>query len=158
MDIQPVIDAPGKGRIFYQGGVYNATWNRSSQISYRLVFEIDDNGFYDRFTITDKDERLGILYAADDSNYTLHNCLVILGDDEPDPTNIPTKDDLKINLMTSMLPIVRSFSEGNTCAEDMQFCREIFSTPEAMLRTIQKKGSLEDAQKHILEEIFLIRL
>lgn len=151
-EIKSPLPASGRGRIFHDGAVHEATWNHAAWLSdYEVLVTLADGR---SLPVSDADERMGYIYLAPDSGTQMTNIMVLLAEGEADPVAIPDKQTVAGTAFPAMQPVYESVSAGNTDPDDLDFCRQIFTSPEAMLRTIQREGSLDAARRAILRDVF----
>lgn len=153
--LHPPLPGTGSGRIMMNGLIRNAVWSTRTQIAYEqeIVFEDGRSAI-----VSDREERLGFVYRAPDSGSTMTNIMVLLDDDEPDPVGIPDANEMRTASIAAVMPLYGRVAAGEIDSDDLDFCRQLFSSPEAMTRTIQRTGSLEAAYAHVLREIFGIHV
>ena len=144
-----------RGRVFYKGGVHTYVTDASPLWigNYEFAILLDDGR---EVILSDAYETMGFVYRAPDSGSQMTNILVPLEDGEPDPVGIPDEKQLGQGCLQALEPLYQSIQRGDTDPDDLDFCRQIFSSPEAMLRTIQKEGSLAGAHAAILRDVFCI--
>ena len=151
--VKSLVSTPA-GRVFFEDRVFSYTWEQAAWLSdYEVLICLDDGR---KIQISDSDEKLGIVYLASDSGSELSNIMVPLKEGEPDPKGIPDEASTKKNVFTALQPIFESVNNDITDPDDLDFCRQIFNSPAAQLRAIQKEGSLLAARKAILRDIFQI--
>ena len=144
-----------RGRVFYKGKVHAYITDASLLWVGNYEFAILlDNGR--EVILSDAYKTMGFVYRAPDSGSQMTNILVPLEDGEPDPVGIPDEAQLSQVCLQALEPLYQSVQRGDTDPDDLDFCRQLFSSPEAMLRTIQKEGSLAGAQAVILRNVFRI--
>ena len=143
------------GRVFYNGQVHRYTLSKSPEWAegYEFALILDDGS---EVIVSDAYETMGFVYRAPDSGDQMTNMLVPLDDGEPDPVGIPDEKDLSQTCFPALQPIFESVQQGNTDPDDLNFCRQLFSSPEALLRTIQKEGDIDKARTAILRDFFRI--
>ncbi len=141
------------GRMFHGGKVKPFTVHEVNHAA-DYEFEVEMVGV--RYIVSDAYDNLGFVYRAPDSGTIMTNMMVPLDDGEPDPTCIQDPATLQSQAFDAMKPVFESVTAGNTDPDDLDFCRQLFNSQEAMLRTIQKEGSLEKAHKAIIRDVFRI--
>lgn len=151
-EFEPPLPSTGKGRIYYDGAVHDATWTRSRSLAdYEVMVTLDDGR---QFPVSDNDPRMGFVYRAPDSGSEMSDILVLLEDGEADPVGIPDRASLTASAFQAMAPVYASVVAQRTDPDDLDYARQLFTSPEAMLRTIQKTGSVDAARTSILKEFF----
>lgn len=148
----PLPGRTGSSRFFVDDGVQNGTW-RPEAWADGPVIRLDDGR---DVPVTDADEKLGFVYRAPDSESEMTNIMVMLNADEPDPVGIPKKAELAASLMQSLMPVLTSIAAQQTDPDDLDYARQLFSTPACLLRWIQKHGSIDAARTAVLSEVFRI--
>lgn len=146
----------GTGRVFYEGKVHSYTVDDSPvwEGHYEFALNLDDGR---QVVLSDAYENMGFVYRAPDSGNKMTNILVPLEDGEPDPVGIPDKKQLMSQrFLYATKPLYLSIQRGDTDPSELIFCRQIFASPEALLRTIQKEGDLDKAREAILRDVFQI--
>ena len=144
----------GASRIFHDGEVVEAAWSRPRWVTpYERLLTLADGR---TLVVSDTDERLGFVYRGPDSGTRMTSIVVILGDDETVPDGVPDAQTAIRTSYDAMRPLYESVAAGETDPDDLDFCRQIFSSPAAMLRTISRTGSLEAARRTILFELFQV--
>jgi len=141
------------GQMFHDGKVKSFTVHEPNHAS-DYEFEVEMDGQH--FIVSDSDERFGYIYRAPDSGYELTNIMVPLEDGENAPSGIPDAKTIQAKAFAALQPVFESVTQGNTDPTDLDFCRQLFNSQEAMLRTIQKEGTLNNAHKAILRDVFYI--
>ena len=142
----------GSGRAFMGGRVIPITWitgpgkyaSTSVQIGSRDI------------EVTDYEDRFDVYYGASDDGSVYHTPFVLLDPAEAPPVNPPTEADLAKDLITDLTPMMLSVGAQQTHPDDMVFCRIVFATPVFMLRFWQFYGSIAQARKEILRQVFRI--
>jgi len=86
----------------------------------------------------------------------MFSIVVPLSDDEPNPVGIPDEANVKASAFDAMRPLFEAVQQNKVDPDDIELCRQIFSSPEAMLRTIQREGGLDAARTVILRDMFRI--
>lgn len=151
----PTIEVPttsGGGRVFMDGRCFDATWTKSRSLAdYEILVTLSDGR---DSPISDTDDRFGFVYRAPDSGSQMSFCMVILQPGEPDPVDMPTDAELAATAFNDMGPLLASVASQRTDPDDIDFCRQVFSCSAAMLRPIQKHGSVQAARADILKTVF----
>jgi hypothetical protein len=151
-EYQSPLPSTGKGRIYYDGAVHDATWTHSRSLAdYEVLVTLDDGR---EFPVSDNDPRMGFIYMAPDSGSEMNNILVLLEDGEADPVGIPDRASLTASAYQAMAPVYASIAARRTDPDDLDYARQLFTSPEALLRMIQKTGSVDAARTRILNEVF----
>lgn len=148
----PLPGRTGSARFFVDDGVRNGTW-RPEGWADGPVIRLDDGR---DLPVTDADERLGFIYRTPDSGSEMTNIVVMLVADEPDPVGVPTRAELAASLMQSLMPVLASVTAQQTDPDDLDYARQLLSTPACLLRWIQKHGSIDAARTAVLREVFHI--
>ena len=143
----------GSGRVFYEDRVHEYTVDPSPVwiSNYEFAITLGDGR---EIILSDAYETMGFVYRAPDSGTQMTNVLVPLNDEEPDPVGIPDRHTMVFALFDAMMPVFKSVQRGDTDPDDLDMARQVFSSPEAMLRTIQREGGLKKAQEAILRDVF----
>lgn len=149
----PLPGRTGSARFFVDDGVRNGTW-RPEGWADGPVIRLDDGR---DLPVTDADEKLGFVYRAPDSGSEMTNIMVMLDDGEADPVGIPTRAELAASLMQTLMPVLTSVTAQQTDPDDLDYARQLFSSPACMLRSIQRHGTVETARTAMLRDVFRIR-
>lgn len=151
-NLRSKMPANGQGRVYFNGAVHNATWSYPSWLSSYEVLVVLDNGR--ELQISDENEQLGYAYREPDSGMEMTNIMVILEPGEPDPVGIPTQAEVTQKAFDAMRPVFESVARQETDPDDLDYCRQLFNSQAALLRTIQRTGSLAGAHAAILKDVF----
>lgn len=137
------------------GLIRRATWSTRPQVEYEQEIVFEDGA---TAIVSDREDRMGFVYRAPDSGSTMTDIMVLLEDEEPDPVGIPDARTMAVGGIAAMMPLHRKVALGEIDPDDLDYCRQLFSSPEAMTRTIQRTGSVQAAYDHVLREIFRIHV
>ena len=145
----------GSGRCYHGGRVlkYDVTFERDPDVDYEFTIALEDGR---KLTLSDAYDELGFVYLAADSGEEMFSIVVPLSDEEPDPVGIPDEASVKASAFDAMRPLYETVQQNKADPADIELCRQIFSSPEAMLRTIQREGGLAEARAAILRDMFRI--
>ncbi len=145
----------GTGRVFYEGAHHDVTWTSDSDPRCGYMKEVTfPNG--DEIMVTDYDDRLDFNFDMSDSGDEYYNVMVLLKPGEPDFTIIPTEAELRSDLFDAMKPFMEAVFNDVIHADDLPFCKNLFTIPACIIRTVQKTGSVDLARKWILKRVFEI--
>lgn len=154
MNIQPPLPDIGSGRIFHDGTVKEATWNHVAWLAdYEILVTFADGT---QLPVSDVNDQLDFVYLAPDSGSQMTNIMVLMRDGEADPVGIPDQPTISGAAFAAITPLYASVAAGDTHPDDLDYCRQLFGSQAAMLRTIQAEGSLDAAHKAVLKNIFKI--
>lgn len=141
-----------QGRVYFEGAVHNATWSCPAWLSDYEVMVILENGR--QLQVSDENEDLGFIFREPDQGLEMTNIMVLLGPDEAEPVGIPDQSEIAKKAFEAMRPIFESVARQETHHDDLDYCRQLFTNQAALLRTIQKTGSLASAHAAILRDVF----
>ncbi len=148
------LPASGNHRILHDGVVRDSAWSVERWLMpYERLVTLDDGT---TFPVSDADDRLGFVYRAPDSGSRMSSMIVLLDDGEEVPADLPDQQTAIRTSYDAMRPLYESVAAGETDPDDLDYCRQIFSSPAAMMRTIARTGSMEAARRAILAELFQI--
>lgn len=142
---------PGSGHIFMDGNVHSVTWAPLSPGDYITKVTFADGSHIE---VTDYEERFDFIYSPSDDGQTFYHAFVLLEPDETDPVGVPTATELRATAQADMAPIITQVIAGEIDADDMVFCRNLFTIPECLLRRFQKHGSVSAARRDILKDLW----
>jgi hypothetical protein len=149
-----VPERPGAGRVFADGRCHDVAWEKIRSLPDHEVLVTFPDGR--RMPVGEPEKRLGFVYREPDSGSTMTGMMVFLDPGEADPVGVPTDAELTATAFGAMGPIFASVAAQETDPDDIDFCRQIFCSSAAMLRTIQAEGSVEAARTAILRDVFRI--
>lgn len=139
----------GSGVALLNGKFVNIKWKPQPHCSYYIDIEVDNGA---TFPVTDYEERLDVMYSPSDDGSIWYTTMVVLDDVEA-AGKIPPKEELA-DVYTRIKPVFDSVAAGNTDTDDLRFAMLIMKSQECMYRAYNKTGSVEKADKTILNDIF----
>lgn len=144
----------GRGFLLHEGRVHSYVVERPAWIvDYEMLLRLDDGR---EIIVSDSYEQLGFVYREPDSGSEMRNIVVPLADGEMPPPGLPDASSARNGVFTALGPIYASVAARRTDPDDLDFARQIFSSPEAMMRSIERHGSMDAARISIMREVLRI--
>jgi hypothetical protein len=144
----------GRGFVLHEGQVHSYVVEQPGWlVDYEMVLRLDDGR---EVIVSDSYDDLGFVYRAPDSGREMTNIVVPLAEGETPPPGLPDASSARNGAFTALAPIFASVSACRTDADDLDFARQLFSSPEAMMRSIERHGSVDAARIGIMRDVLRI--
>lgn len=138
----------GSGRIWRGGQVLQVTWACDPN-DYHTEVTLPGG---ETITVTDYEDRWDYCYRPSDDGSIFYETFVLLDPNEPDPGIVLDEDELRKTAVPAMTPLVQAMMDDQLHSDDLGFARILFTTPECLLRLVQKTGCIEGARAAIIKD------